>query len=400
VVPYPWYYGYIITVEWCPLARVRVALVKCDSYDPEVVRTAVERAFSLLGGAESLLPGRGTCLVKPNLLSPSRPELAITTNPEVVKAVVTEVKKVAEGVVVGDSPGRGDTLGAAEASGVAQACREAGVSVVSFDEGLDVRVPEGRVCKDFYVAVPVVQAEALVNVAKMKTHGFMGYTGAVKNLYGCIPGTRKAKFHLRYQGKEEFGLMLLDLLAAVRPAVSVLDAVVAMDGDGPSHGRPRPFGAIMASTDPVAVDSVALRLAGVDPTVVPYLKAAAEHGAGAVAEEDIEVVGDPPESFTIKDFRMPSGNRHRSLLRFGGIMKKSITARPVINLMKCTGCAVCQRSCPPQVISMSRKKAVIDHKRCIRCYCCHEMCPSGAIDLRMGLVARALDRFIDSLAIK
>ena len=382
------------------MARVPVALVRCDSYDPEAVRAAVERAFRLLGGVESLLPSKGTCLVKPNLLSPSRPELAITTHPEVVKAVVTEVQKVAEGVVVGDSPGRGDTLGAAEASGVAQACRDVGACVISFDEGLDVKLPEGRLCKEFFLALPVVQAEAVVSVAKMKTHGFMGYTGAVKNLYGCIPGTLKAKYHLRYQGKEEFGLMLLDLLAAVKPAVSVLDAVVAMDGDGPSHGRPRPFGAILVSTDPVAVDSVALRLAGVEPTVVPYLKAAAEHGAGAVAKEDVEVVGDPPGSFAIKDFRMPSGNRHRSLLRFGGFMKKSITARPVVNMMKCTGCAVCQKSCPPQVISMSQKKAVIDHGRCIRCYCCHEMCPSGSIDIRMGLVARALDRFIDSLARK
>ncbi|HHX28451.1 MAG: DUF362 domain-containing protein [Bacillota bacterium] len=380
------------------MARVPVALVRCESYDPEVVHTAVERAFDLLGGAESLLPRKGTCLVKPNLLSPSRPELAITTNPEVVKAVVTEVQKVVESVVVGDGPGRGDTLGAAEASGVASACRDAGVSVIPFDEGTEFRLPEGRLCKEFFLALPVVQAAAVVSVAKMKTHGFMGYTGAVKNLFGCIPGTRKAKYHLRYQEKDEFGLMLLDLLAAVRPAVSVLDAVVAMDGDGPSHGRPRPFGAILASADPVAVDSVALRLAGVDPRVVPYLKAAGDYGVGAVDSGDVEVLGDPPESFNIKDFRMPGGDRHRSLLRFGGAVKKSITARPVVNFSKCTGCAVCQRSCPPQVISMSQKKAVIDDSRCIRCYCCHEMCPSGAIDLRMGPVARVLDRFIDSLS--
>ncbi len=380
------------------MLRVPVALVRCESYDPESVQRSVERAFSLLGEAENLLPRQGTCLVKPNLLSPSKPELAITTNPEVVKAVVAEVRKVAEHVVVGDSPGRGDTLGAAEESGVASVCRNLGVDVVPFDEGQKVRLPEGRLCKEFFLALPVVRAQAIVNVAKMKTHGFMGYTGAVKNLFGCITGTRKAKYHLRYQGKHEFGVMLLDLLSAVRPAVSVLDAVVAMDGDGPSHGRPRPFGAILASADPVAVDSVALRLAGVDPTVVPYLKAAADYGVGAVAPEDVEVVGDPPESFTIKDFRMPGGERHRSLLRFGGAVKKSITARPVVNISKCTGCAECQKSCPPHVISMSGKKAVIDHNRCIRCYCCHEMCPSGAIDLMMGLAARALDRFIDSLS--
>lgn len=383
-----------------PVAKARVALVRCDSYDPGAVGAAVERAFRLLGGVECLLPRESTCLVKPNLLSPSRPELAITTHPEVVKAVVIEVKKVARKVAVGDSPGRGDTLGAAEASGVAQACRDAGVEVVPFDEGSDFRLLEGRLCKEFFLARPVLEADAVVSVAKMKTHGFMGYTGAVKNLFGCIPGTRKAKYHLRYQGREEFGIMLTDLLLAVRPAVSVLDAVIAMDGDGPSHGRPRPFGAILASRDPVALDSVALRLAGVDPAGIPYLKAAAERGAGAMYERDVEVVGDEPGSFVIKDFRMPTGNRHRSLLRLGGILKSSITAKPVVDTEKCTGCAVCQRSCPPQVISVVRKKAVIDDSRCIRCYCCHEMCPSGAIRLRMGMAARALDRFIDCLARK
>lgn len=380
------------------MAHAQLAFVKCESYDRTTVEAAVKRALDLLGGMGGIIPSRGTCLIKPNLLSPSRPEQGTTTHPEVLRAVILEAKAVAERVVVGDSPGRGDTLRAAEASGVSRVCRECSVQVVSFEEETQARFSGGRVCKEFTFSRHVTEASSIVNVAKMKTHGFMTYTGAVKNLFGCIPGTKKAKMHLRFQEPWEFGLMLLDIAMAVKPALSVLDAVVAMDGDGPSHGRARPFGAIIASVDPAAVDAVALRTAGVDPMRVPYLRAAAELGVGAVASEDITVVGDRPESLAVKDFRLPGSGPSRSFLRVAGAARKSVTAKPVVDFSKCTGCAHCQKSCPPQAITMSPQgKAVIGGDRCIRCYCCHEMCPSGAISLKMGVVAKVVDRFLESM---
>jgi uncharacterized protein (DUF362 family)/Pyruvate/2-oxoacid:ferredoxin oxidoreductase delta subunit len=376
------------------MARAEVAAVKCDSYDPAQVQSAVDRAFGLLGGLDGLV--RGKCLLKPNLLGPSPPSAAITTHPAVVEAVGRAVKVLGFEVCAGDSPGRGDTMRAAEATGVADACRRAGIRVVAFDEEVNVKHPAGRVCKEFVVAREVAEAAAIVNIPKMKTHGFLAYTGAVKNLLGCIPGTRKASAHLRYPGSREFSLMLLDLLALLKPAVSVLDAIVAMDRNGPSQGRPRRFGAVLASTDAVALDIVALHLARVDPMLVPYLRAARELGVGQTRLQDIDVAGDPLETLAVDDFQMPESVGAPALLRFGTRIRKLVTAVPSIERSTCTGCGECVRSCPPQAVTVSAGKASIDYSSCIRCYCCHEMCPDGAVRLSRGRIARLTGLVLDA----
>lgn len=375
----------------------RVAVQRCVSYDPLAVAGAVDAAFSSLGGLDLLLGGKGPCLVKPNILSPSPPLTAITTHPSVVEAVARAVSSRGYEASVGDSPGRGDTLRAAEASGIAEACRSAGVPVVPFDEEVLVKHPSGTVCKEFELARAVVEAGSIVNVAKMKTHGFMTYTGALKNLFGCIPGTKKAKMHLRFQEPQDFCRMLLDIYRLVNPAVSVLDAVIAMDGDGPSHGRPRPFGAILVSTDAVALDTVAMHLAKADPMRVPYLVEARRLGVGETRLENIEIAGDPLESLQVNDFRLPVGGEPSTIFRWGARARRVVTASPEIDPAKCTGCAQCARSCPPHVISIEGGKASINHSSCIRCYCCHEMCPQGAVRLRRGHLARLTERVLDSL---
>ena len=374
----------------------KVAVQRCNSYDPPAVALAVNSAFSSLGGLDVLLKDRGPCLVKPNILSPSAPSTAITTHPAVVEAVARSLLSCGYNVSVGDSPGRGDTVRAAEASGIAEACRKAGVPVVAFDQEVSVGQPSGMVCKEFQLARPVVDAGSIVNVAKMKTHGFMTYTGAVKNLFGCIPGTMKAKMHLRFQEPRDFCLMLLDIYRLVNPALSVLDAVIAMDGDGPSHGRPRPFGVILVSTDAVALDTVAMHLAKADPMRVPYLAEARRLGVGETRLESIEIAGEALESCEVQDFRLPDGGEPSTLFRWGARARRVVTASPEIDLSKCTGCAQCARSCPPHVISIMQGKASIDHSSCIRCYCCHEMCPEGAITLRRGHLARLTERVLDS----
>jgi len=383
--------------RWAAVAGARVAVKKCESYDPQAVGKAVREAIALLEASHTLMERAGTCLVKPNILSPSPPSAAITTHPTVVASVCQVLQDIGADVAVGDSPGRGDTLRAAEVAGIAAACRELGVPLVPFDEEVAVKYPAGSVCKEFAIAAPVFSAASLVNVAKMKTHGFMTYTGALKNLFGCIPGTKKAALHLRFQEPGEFSLMLLDLYRLISPALSVLDAVVAMDGDGPSHGRPRPFGAILASTDAVALDTVAIHLVKGDPMRVPYLAAARKLGVGETVLERIELVGDTVESIAVEDFRFPGGGGPSRLFRWGARARKVITATPVVDPLKCTGCGQCARSCPPQVITIADRRAWIDRSSCIRCYCCHEMCPVGAIELRRGGAARFTERVLEAL---
>ena len=378
------------------MSGARVAAVKCVSYDPEEVSTALDRAFSLLGGIESLIPADGRCLLKPNLLSPSEVSQAITTHPALVEATGRAIRKLGIDVVAGDSPGRGDTLKVAEVCGIAEACRRADVRLVPFDDEITVRHPTGAICKEFTLAREAALARSIVNIAKMKTHGFMAFTGAVKNMFGCIPGTKKARMHLRYQEPADFCVMLLDIVTLLKPALSILDAVIAMDGDGPSHGRVRRFGAILVSTDPVAVDTVSLVLAKVDPMRVPYLKAARELGIGQTRLDEIEVLGDPVEELAVDDFEMPKGGTPSPLFKWGAKFRRVATATPVIDRPKCTGCGQCVTSCPPQVIAIAGKKAAIDYNGCIRCYCCQEMCPAGAVTLSRGGLARLADRVFDS----
>lgn len=379
--------------------KAKVALVKCGSYSREEVPHAVYSAIGLLGGAGAFIRQGERTLVKPNMLSPYEPSHAVTTHPEIVGAVIDLVREVGAEVVVGDSPGHGGVIAVAKECGIASVCDEMGVPLVSFDDEVEVKQPSGRVCKEFTLVRPVLEAGAIISVAKMKTHALMTYTGAVKNLFGCIPGLKKMRMHLRYPDPNMFSQMLLDLLTLIKPRLSLLDAVIAMDGNGPSRGRVRPVGAIIASEDPIALDVVALRLVGADPMRVPYLRAARDLGVGRTQLEDIEVVGGSLEDFSIDDFRMPSAAlANLGATRWLETARKHVTARPALKGSKCLGCGVCAESCPPQAISITpSRRARIDDRACIRCFCCYEMCPEGAVSLSQGLLAKFIDRVFESL---
>lgn len=378
------------------MGKTRVVLIRCDSYSGEKVVESIKTAIDLLGGAQAFIPENGTVLIKPNMLSPYAPSRAVTTHPEVVAAVAGLFKQADANVIVGDSPGRGETLSVAEKCGIASACSSLGIPIVPFEDGVSVKHPAGHICKEFILARPVLEAGSLINVAKMKTHGFMTYTGAVKNLFGCISGLQKMKMHLRYNDPDAFSQMLLDLLTLIKPRLSLVDAVIAMDGDGPSHGRIRPVGAILASDDAVAIDAVSLRLVNCDPMQVPYLRVARDLGIGNTKPEEIEIIGDSPENFHITDFEIPPATRATSgIFKMIKGIRGYFTAHPRVDPSICVGCRACAASCPPQAIKMSTDaKAIIDDKTCIRCFCCHEMCPEGAISLSRGFLARLAERVL------
>ena len=378
------------------MGKTRVALIRCDSYSGEKVVESIKTAIDLLGGAQAFIPEDRTVLIKPNMLFPYAPSRAVTTHPEVVAATAGLFKQAGANVIVGDSPGRGDTLSVAEKCGIASACSSLGIPIVPFEDGVSVKHPAGHICKEFILARPVLEAGSLINVAKMKTHGFMTYTGAVKNLFGCISGLQKMKMHLRYNDPDAFSQMLLDLLTLIKPRLSLVDAVIAMDGDGPSHGRIRPVGAILASDDAVAIDAVSLRLVNCDPMQVPYLRVARDLGIGNTKPEEIEIIGDSPENFHITDFEIPPATRATSgIFKMIKGIRGYFTAHPRVDPSICVGCRACAASCPPQAIKMSTDaKAIIDDKTCIRCFCCHEMCPEGAISLSRGFLARLAERVL------
>ncbi|MDI6712493.1 MAG: DUF362 domain-containing protein [Anaerosomatales bacterium] len=379
----------------------KVAIVRCSTYEADEVQTAVERALGLLGGVEEFVRPGERILLKPNLLVGATPESAVTTHPSVFAAVVRVLQGAGATLTYGDSPGFGSTAGAARKAGIAQVAEDLGVALADFSDGQQVSFPEGRLIKQFFLAIGVLEADGVVSLPKFKTHGLTRITAAVKNQFGCVVGLRKGEWHARMPDVERFCQMLVDLNRCIAPRLSVCDAVVAMEGNGPRSGTPRPVGAIVASADPVALDATLARIVGLDPALVGTIVYGEEFGLGTAS--DVELVGDPLEEFVVPDFEV---NRSPASTTGGSkgpvsFMRRFVVPKPVIRPDRCTACGTCVRVCPvtPKAVDWATPGGAADGRpprhdygRCIRCYCCQEMCPEGAIQIEVPPLGRIIHR--------
>ncbi len=368
----------------------RVALLGVDSYDYNLVNRAWRRGLELLGLQDDLAAPGEEVLVKPNLLMAAAVEDAVCTHPVVLETVLAQLQDLGARPRVGDSPGFGSVGRAARKCGVAQVCRWRQVPLVSFAEKVEVSHPDSLMVSSFPLAREAVRAErSMINLARWKTHNLTRITGGIKNLFGCVPGPHKVTFHLRLQQEEDFAAMLAELYGLLRPRLTVLDAIVAMEGPGPRRGTPRFVGALILSPDAVAADAVGCAVTGLDPRQVPTLRQAAARGLGTMDLEAIELVGDNLQELRVAAFRHVSGSPQTLGVLppiVARLARRHLTARPVIIPQRCVGCGICRDHCPPGAITLEDNQACIDQKRCMRCYCCHELCPHGAVDLRSSLL--------------
>ena len=375
--------------------RSVVALVRCTSYEPQEVQEAVDRGVELLGGIERFVSAGETILLKPNLLVAREPERAVTTHPSVFRAVARRFVEAGALVTYGDSPGFGRPSTVARRAGLASVAEEFGVRLADFSHGRTVSFPAGRLIKQFTIAEGVLATDGIVSLPKMKSHGLTRITGAIKNQYGCIPGPLKAEFHTRLPNVDLFSRMLVDLNRFLRPRLFVMDGIVAMDGNGPQGGTPRPMSVLHLSADPVAMDAAVCRIIGLDPTLVLPIVYGEKLGLGSA---DPEYVGDPIESFMAPDFDV---NRRRASATGGPVWyqrlaRRFVVPRPVVVPRRCTKCGTCVEVCPvsPKAVAFEgggrSHPPVHRYDRCIRCYCCQEMCPEGAIELDIPLLGRAI----------
>lgn len=371
-----------------------VYIVPCPNYRRENVTEAFRRLEELWGGFAQFIKAETQLVLKPNLLAGEPPERAVTTHPELVRAVAERALREGSRITIGDSPGFGSLASVAERAGITGICRELHLPLGRFNEAIPVDVKESKLISRFELAREVVEAEGLVNLAKMKTHGLTVLTGAVKNLFGCVVGLRKAEFHFRLQKVEHFSDMLLDLIHALPPTLHVVDAVEAMEGYGPRGGVPRKIGLIVAGSNPVAVDMVLAMLMNIKPERVPYLAVAAERGWPGTKRGELQILGDDLSRFVAQDYHVPRELGPIQMRVPGQVVdafRKRITPYPAV-LPDCQGCGVCMEACPAKVITIRDKRAVILDKECIRCYCCQEMCPYGAIALRTGWLGKLYRR--------
>lgn len=367
----------------------RVALVRCGDYAE--ADAAVKTALDLIGAAELLLPEE-KILLKPNLLAKSTADSACTTHPSVFAAVARYLAAHGHGdLAYGDSPGHGQTLAVARACGIADAAEALGIRMADFSSGKAVAYREGKAAREFVLCSEVPDFDAIVNVCKMKTHMLERITGAQKNLFGCVFGLNKGASHVKFPNAERFAEMLADLNLMLRPRLHVMDGVVAMEGNGPQSGVPRKMGVILASTDPVALDTVFASLVYLDPMLVPTNAVGAARGVGVCDAASIEVVtedgvlsvDDAREKFGCPDFDVYRGRSDKGEIRLLRPFSRLIRQKPKIDKRKCVRCGICVKSCPVKggALHFTRDGSppVYDYKKCIGCYCCQEMCPKRAI---------------------
>jgi len=371
----------------------RVALLRCGKYDSDRVLRTVSKAIEELGGIDRFVSKGDRVLVKPNLLVGRHPEKAVNTHPEVVRAVLKLVKKAGGKPRIGDSPAIGSAVRVASKCGIGDVARAEKVEVIDFDRPVAVDNSSGSKFKRFIVDQAVLDADVVINLPKLKSHGQMTLTLGVKNIFGVIPGTRKTQWHLAAGAERaDFARMLVDLYRNISPQLTVMDAILGMHGNGPQNGDPKMIGLIAASQDAVALDAVVCEVVGLKKSRMPTLMAAEEMGVGQTRMKAIPVAGEHVDDCRIDGFVFPEAGDLMGL--FPGFLKDYardwLTTRPVLEAGNCEMCLICADNCPAQAIAVHNDTLQFNLKRCIRCFCCQEMCPQGAITVGTGPLARLL----------
>lgn len=379
-----------------------VCLARCRSYEPEEVTHALWEVLAPLGGLDWVTPGM-TVVIKANLVALKSPDAAATTHPSLLAALTRELVFRGAKVIVGDSPGglyNDFAVGRVYKAAGLSAVTEAGGSLNRNFEEAEADFPEGTVLRQFPYTAYLDEADALINFCKLKSHGMMAMSAAVKNMFGIVPGTIKPEYHYRFPDPMDFARMLVDLNRRFPPTLCLMDAVVGMEGNGPTAGTPKHIGALLAAKDPYKLDLAAARLIGLTKENVPTLLASRELSLIPETAEELSV-NLPLADFIVPDFKnIPNlgdlWEQDGSAALWGvfssRVIKQLMGSRPLLSPALCVGCEECRKVCPADAITMVKHKPRIDRKKCIRCFCCQEFCPKGALQVHRPPVARLLSR--------
>ena len=361
-----------------------VSIRRCTGYSAEALLPVVRTLYRDCDAPP--LKGKRV-LIKPNILSDHPPETAVTTHPDVVEAVIRFVaEEGAEKIGVGDAPAMHGKKFNPVKCGIYDVCQRTGSEWLYFSEASSDRMVGKR-------KVSITQAlngyDALISLPKLKTHSFMSLTGAIKNTFGVMPNLHKAAQHAIHSNSKSFASFLVDLTESILPDFFLMDGIFAMEGDGPSNGQPKEIGALLASTNPLALDIAAARLLGHAPETIPTNAEAIGRGKWLTGYDEIEYLGDDIDSLCVADFkRVEQSGINRIMLQY--IVKyfpflRKLERRPYFERKQCAGCKACVKICPQQALLADKnndKRILLNDKLCIRCFCCQEVCPENAIKIR------------------
>lgn len=370
-----------------------VSIATSAGYDLPGLRRAVIALLEPLGGMSAFVVPGERILLKPNMLAAKEPDKAVTTHPAMVRVIAELVREAGGIALIGDSPGIGGFLRVAEKSGIQKAAREGGATLTEFDDAVELR--GSGTFRSIRLARAYYEADKIINLPKLKTHEMMTMTCAVKNLFGAVVGTEKAGWHLKAgSSRELFARVLLEIYLLKKPALNIVDAITAMEGDGPNSGDPIELGLLIAGANPVAVDVIAGKLAGIPADMLYIEREAVKMGLPGAVMTDITLHGTSIEAIPETRFRLPAGlDTQFGLPSFlAKALKKHLTAYPAADQKMCLLCGICRDACPPVAITIQNSALSVDNARCIRCWCCRELCPYGAMQTRNGMLLGMLKR--------
>lgn len=372
------------------------SIVPCDSYGESAA--ALDTAISAIDGLDFVMPGMRV-VIKVNLVAPLKPEAAATTHPALVTALTKMLKERGAEVIIGDSPGGFFTAAALSANYAVTGMTEAEKAGAKLNKNTAFHTAhiEGRAMHELTYTDYLDDCDAIIDFAKLKSHGMVGMSAAVKNMYGVIPGLIKPETHYLYPDVNDFADMLVDINEHFKPKLTLIDAVMGMEGNGPTMGTPRKIGAVIAARSPYEADAVAARLIGLDENGVPTIEAAKRRGLCSGDIADIALFGDV-DRFALCDFRTvprKSISFYKGTL-LGKFLESALVQKPMPKKKKCVACKKCMNLCPAKAITMvTRGKYTypsIDRKKCIRCFCCQEFCPKAAMVVHRSPIVRLLQK--------
>jgi len=392
----------------------KCSLLPCDTYDYDKVYAALAKSIENLGGFKPYISPGERVLLKANLLMKKRPEEAATTHPIFVKALANLLLAYGAKVIIGDSPGGPFTPalinGVYKTTGMTAIAAETEAELNTNFSSCQKENPDGLIMKRLTLTDMINDVDKIISVAKLKTHAMMTFTGAVKNMFGMVPGIVKAEYHLNIPDYDHFADMLIDVCLCAKPVLSFMDGIIGMEGHGPSAGTPANTHVVLASDSPYHLDQAACHIIGLSVKDVPILRRLQERGM--IGElKDINFSGEDIKKFIMPSYHVVSGKSpltvHGSNLP--GFVKRFVArylqTRPVVHVGDCTGCAICKEACPAKVIDLfplipavevppktgePRVKPEIKYPECIRCYCCQELCPQKAIKMHKPILVRML----------
>ncbi len=381
----------------------KVYIEKCENYNEENVEAALD---ALLDGCDLSFARPGAKIViKANLVAAAKPEKAATTHPALLCALIKRLVGMGASVVVGDSPGglyNAAYVGRIYNACGMRACEAAGAKLNDDYSVKEAKFPEAVVLKDIIYTSYLDDCDAIIDFCKLKSHGMMGMSCAVKNMFGAIPGMTKPEYHFKYPEYADFANIMIDINQFFKDKLKlfIVDAIEGMEGNGPTAGTPRHVGLLLASRDQYALDLVCADIIGLEPQNIPTVQAAISRGLCPDSADKVECNRDYGE-FKVSDYEhvatlhslLFSGDEKSAFLRtFSKMASFLLRAKPKLKEKECVGCGVCRDICPAKAITIKGGKAEIDRGLCIRCFCCQEFCPKGAMKVKRTPVARLLGK--------